>query len=67
MSGATAMDPLIELRGISKHFGEGERRVDALRDATLSVRAGEVVGIARTERVGKEHAAERHRLHRRAE
>lgn len=45
MSGATAMDPLIELRGISKHFGEGERRVDALRDATLSVRAGEVVGL----------------------
>ena len=29
--------PLVELKGISKHFGEGERRVDALRHITLSV------------------------------
>jgi putative ABC transport system ATP-binding protein len=36
---------LVELRGISKHFGEGETRVDALRDVTLSVAAGEVVGL----------------------
>ena len=36
---------LVELRGISKHFGEGETRVDALRDVTLSVGAGEVVGL----------------------
>jgi len=39
------MNALVELRGISKHFGEGETRVDALRDVTLSVRAGEVVGL----------------------
>jgi putative ABC transport system ATP-binding protein len=39
------MNALIELRGISKHFGEGETRVDALRDVTLSVGAGEVVGL----------------------
>lgn len=45
MSDATSADPLIDLRGISKHFGEGEMRVDALRDATLSVQAGEVVGL----------------------
>jgi putative ABC transport system ATP-binding protein len=36
---------LVELKGISKHFGEGETRVDALRDITLSVAAGEVVGL----------------------
>jgi putative ABC transport system ATP-binding protein len=37
--------PLVELKGISKHFGEGETRVDALRDITLSVSSGEVVGL----------------------
>jgi putative ABC transport system ATP-binding protein len=37
--------PLVELRGICKHFGEGETRVDALRDITLAVSSGEVVGL----------------------
>jgi putative ABC transport system ATP-binding protein len=37
--------PLVELRHISKHFGEGETRVDALRDITLTVSSGEVVGL----------------------
>jgi putative ABC transport system ATP-binding protein len=37
--------PLVELKGISKHFGEGERRVDALRHITLSVSSGHVVGL----------------------
>jgi putative ABC transport system ATP-binding protein len=41
----TSPDPLVELRGVSKRFGEGETRVDALRDVTLSVGAGEVVGL----------------------
>lgn len=36
---------LVELRGISKHFGEGETRVDALRDVTLAVGPGQVVGL----------------------
>jgi putative ABC transport system ATP-binding protein len=36
---------LVELKGISKHFGEGETRVDALRSITLTVSAGEVVGL----------------------
>ena len=36
---------LVELKGISKHFGEGERRVDALRHITLSVSSGQVVGL----------------------
>jgi putative ABC transport system ATP-binding protein len=37
--------PLVELKGISKHFGEVERRVDALRNITLSVSSGQVVGL----------------------
>jgi putative ABC transport system ATP-binding protein len=37
--------PLVELKGIAKHFGEGETRVDALRDITLTVSSGEVVGL----------------------
>src|SRR3989338_7548044 len=37
--------PLIELRGISKHFGSGETRVDALREVSLEVHPGRVVGL----------------------
>jgi putative ABC transport system ATP-binding protein len=38
-------DPLVEMKGISKHFGEDETRVDALRNVTLHVASGEVVGL----------------------
>ncbi len=38
-------DALVELRGLSKHFGEGEARVDALREVTLTIRSREVVGL----------------------
>jgi putative ABC transport system ATP-binding protein len=38
-------EPLIAMRGISKHFGEGETRVDALRDINLQVYPGEVVAL----------------------
>ena len=34
-----------KLRGISKHFGEGETRIDALRDISLDVVPGEVVAL----------------------
>jgi putative ABC transport system ATP-binding protein len=37
--------PRVELRGVSKHFGEGETRVDALIDVDLSVNAGEMIGL----------------------
>jgi putative ABC transport system ATP-binding protein len=37
--------PLIEIAGVSKHFGEGEARVDALRNIDLSVCRGEVVAL----------------------
>lgn len=37
--------PLVRLEGISKHFGEGETRVDALRDVSLEVLPGQVVAL----------------------
>ena len=38
-------EALVETSGISKHFGEGETRVDALREVSLTVGAGEVVAL----------------------
>jgi putative ABC transport system ATP-binding protein len=40
-----AKDVLVELADISKHFGEGETRVDALRQVSLEVHAGQVVAL----------------------
>jgi putative ABC transport system ATP-binding protein len=37
--------PLVAVRDISKHFGEGETRVDALREVTIDVFPGEVVAL----------------------
>jgi putative ABC transport system ATP-binding protein len=37
--------PVVELRGISKHFGEGPARVDALREITFDVFPGTVIGL----------------------
>ena len=39
------IQPLVSLRGISKHFGEGSARVDALRDIDLDVFPEQVVGL----------------------
>ena len=36
---------LVELEGVSKHFGEGQTRVDALIDVSLAVMPGQVVGL----------------------
>jgi putative ABC transport system ATP-binding protein len=45
MPTATAARPLVSLRGISKHFGDGETRIDALRDISIDVAPGEVVAL----------------------
>jgi putative ABC transport system ATP-binding protein len=45
LSSATPVRPLVELKGVSKHFGEGLTRVDALRDITMTVSSGDVVGL----------------------
>jgi putative ABC transport system ATP-binding protein len=37
--------PVVEVHHISKHFGDGPTRVDALRDVTLDVYPGTVVGL----------------------
>jgi putative ABC transport system ATP-binding protein len=47
------LSPLVELRAVSKHFGEGERRVDALADITMEVSPGEVVGLVGPSGSGK--------------
>lgn len=38
-------EPVVSIRSISKHFGEGQARVDALRDVTLDVLPGTVIGL----------------------
>ena len=40
--------PVVEVRGISKHFGEGPTRVDALRELSLDVYPGTVIGLRGT-------------------
>ncbi len=45
MDGAASATPLVELRGISKRFGTGETRVDALIDVSLEVHPASVVGL----------------------
>lgn len=45
MSAASGSEPLVSISKISKHFGEGETRVDALREVTLDVFPGQVVAL----------------------
>jgi len=45
MTTPASAQALIRLRGISKHFGDGETRIDALRDISLDVAPGEVVAL----------------------
>jgi len=37
--------PLVRVKNVSKHFGEGEARVDALREVSIDVHPGEVVAL----------------------
>ncbi|MEQ1715366.1 MAG: ABC transporter ATP-binding protein [Hyphomicrobium sp.] len=37
--------PLVRVKNVSKHFGEGEARVDALRDVSIDIHPGEVVAL----------------------
>lgn len=45
--------PLIELRQVSKHFGSGSTRVDALREVSLEVHPGSLIGLVGPSGSGK--------------
>ena len=45
--------PLVEMRAVSKHFGAGDTRVDALVDVSISVFPGQVVGLVGPSGSGK--------------
>ncbi len=47
------MAPILQLSGISKHFGEGAKRVDILKDINLDVEDGEFVAILGFSGAGK--------------
>lgn len=42
---AEQRDVLVEVSNVSKHFGEGQARVDALRNVSLKIHSGEVVAL----------------------
>ncbi|MCF3630515.1 ABC transporter ATP-binding protein [Thalassospiraceae bacterium LMO-SO8] len=48
-----AVPPLVELHQVSKHFGEGDTRVDALREIDLNVAPGELIGLVGPSGSGK--------------
>ncbi|MFC1749034.1 ATP-binding cassette domain-containing protein, partial [Pseudomonadota bacterium] len=39
------MSARIELKGISKHYGAGDKRVDALKEVSLTIEAGEFLAV----------------------
>jgi putative ABC transport system ATP-binding protein len=43
--GQTMSDSVLELQNVSKHYGDGDARVDALIDVDLQVSEGELVGL----------------------
>ncbi len=47
------MEPIIEIRNLSKHFGAGENYVAALQDVSISVKSGEIFGIIGLSGAGK--------------
>jgi len=42
---ADAPEPLVRVEHVSKHFGEGQTRVDALREVSLDVYPGQIVAL----------------------
>ena len=47
------MEPLIEIKNLTKTFGSGENQVEALRDVNISVESGEIFGIIGLSGAGK--------------
>lgn len=44
----TGKQAVVRVEHLSKHFGEGSSRVDALRDINLDVYPGQVVGLRKS-------------------
>ncbi|MEV0221634.1 ABC transporter ATP-binding protein [Streptomyces sp. NPDC050704] len=55
--GAPTDAPVVELRGVSVHFGSRRRAVRALQDVSLTVRPGETLGLVGESGSGKSTAA----------
>lgn len=51
--GGILLEPIIELRNLSKTFGSGEGQVAALREVSLAVEPGEIFGIIGLSGAGK--------------
>ena len=47
------MEPIVEIKNLSKIFGTGEGQVAALQNVSLSVRSGEIFGIIGLSGAGK--------------
>ena len=47
------MEPIIEIKSLTKTFGSGENQVEALRDVNISVESGEIFGIIGLSGAGK--------------
>lgn len=47
------MEPIVELHNLTKTFGSGESRVNALQDVSLSVNPGDIFGIIGLSGAGK--------------
>ena len=47
------MEPIVEIKNLSKRFGSGEDQVEALQNVSLSVRSGEIFGIIGLSGAGK--------------
>ncbi len=46
-------EPIIQIKGLTKHFGGGESQVAALEDINISIEAGEIFGVIGLSGAGK--------------